>query len=223
MGIEEDLQELDNNLRKLIFEYNQFITGLETKPPYELENRVNFLIRHYLHRKMGRVEHKHRFQNLVRSYRTHKNMWERRLGYREKGLDHLGRTMPMEPEFGAGPESSPDSAEKMPEKQQVQEKTAEAMAKTKKKIPEGVVFKAVTKNPARESKFLDKMFNTYVKAQKLSGKPVKSLNKDNFTKLIGNQVDQIKKKAKCDSVRFRIEMTDGKVKLKASPVKNSKK
>src|SRR4030042_3479082 len=90
MGIEEDLTELDSTLKKLIFEYTQFIMGIEKKPPYELENRVTWIIRHYLHRKMGRTEHKLRFQNLVASYRTHKNMWERRLGYREKGLGHLG-------------------------------------------------------------------------------------------------------------------------------------
>jgi hypothetical protein len=83
--IEEDLAELELNLRQLKVRYDQFFHGNLKLPPTMLRSQVDRTIRRYGNVTMRGFAHRYRFNNLLFRYQSFCELWGRKMRLQEEG------------------------------------------------------------------------------------------------------------------------------------------
>src|SRR6202049_409576 len=111
--IDEELAQLERDIRQLKIEYDQFFGGGRKRPPTEIEWRIELLVKRYSERggelKFGQ---RFRFNNLTQTYAKYKDIFRKKLQQKEEG-----RSQRHFCAAGPGPESGG-------EEKNTQEKTA---------------------------------------------------------------------------------------------------
>src|SRR4030088_309803 len=84
--IEEDLGQLERDIRQLKVEYDQYFGGGRKRPPTEIEWRIELTIKRYAERsgelKFGQ---RFRFNNMTQTYAKYKDIFRKRLQQKEEG------------------------------------------------------------------------------------------------------------------------------------------
>ena len=84
--IDEDLAQMEKDIRQLKIEYDMFFGGGRKRPPTEIEWRIDQMNRRYSERggelKFGQ---RFRFSNLSQTYAKYKDMFRKRLALKEEG------------------------------------------------------------------------------------------------------------------------------------------
>ena len=65
-----------------------------------------------------------------------------------------------------------------------------------------------------------KLIDSYLEAAEACGQSVKGLSAKKLQSVVDKQTTALRKKMGCDDVSFRVVVQDGKVKLKASPIRS---
>jgi hypothetical protein len=105
--IDEELDELDHNLKRLRVEYDQYFLGILKRPPEVLQGRVQKLIVKYANAKLRKTHHKFRFNQLNSKFQIHRQQWGRTMRQIENGTykGHLFRAKLHERERGISDET----------------------------------------------------------------------------------------------------------------------
>src|SRR4029077_10305877 len=84
--IDEDLGQLEKDIRQLKIEYEQFFGGGKKRPPAEIEWRIDTLLKRYSDRG-AQMKYSQRFHysNLVQMYSKYREMFRKRMKQREEG------------------------------------------------------------------------------------------------------------------------------------------
>ncbi len=77
--ISEELQQFENLIKMINFEYNQYFTGNIKHPPIVHERTVNKIIRKYNIHQITNSTLRFKFNNLVAKYLTFKERWRRKM------------------------------------------------------------------------------------------------------------------------------------------------
>src|ERR1700680_403898 len=91
--IDEELAQLERDIRQLKIEYDQFFGGGRKRPPTEIEWRIELLVKRYSERggelKFGQ---RFRFNNLTQTYAKYKDIFRKKLQLKEEGRSqrHFG-------------------------------------------------------------------------------------------------------------------------------------
>lgn len=194
MAINEDLEVLERAVRQLQIEWEKFFAGAERKPPMDLKGRVEGLIRRYAYTEIRNNTDRFRYQTLSTRYNTFNELWTKRLRLMEEG-----RAMAGGPPRASAPPAAPPS-------------TAAAAAA---EAPPGEF--RITR-PAEEKEAVRALFDQYLEARKKAGEGG-NVRFDSFEKVIAQQATRILGEKGGQAVDFRLETKDGKVTLKARPVK----
>src|ERR1700740_459596 len=84
--IDEDLSQLERDIRQLKIEYDMYFGGGRKRPPTEIEWRIELGVTRYGERggdiKFGQ---RFRFSNLSQTYAKYKDVFRKRLAQREEG------------------------------------------------------------------------------------------------------------------------------------------
>ncbi|MGH9325252.1 MAG: MXAN_5187 C-terminal domain-containing protein [Terriglobia bacterium] len=92
MTIDEELNRLEDNLRRLKIEYETYFSGGSPRAPNDLVFRVEKTIKRF---SVGASEatfrQRFRFNQLAQSYAVHNDLWRKRLKQKEEGLATQGR------------------------------------------------------------------------------------------------------------------------------------
>src|ERR1700730_1529364 len=112
--IDEELGQLERDIRQLKIEYDQFFGGGRKRPPTEIEWRIELLVKRYSERggelKFGQ---RFRFNNLTQTYAKYKDIFRKKLQLKEEGRSqrHFGAAAKaIEAErLKAHPEAHPDA------------------------------------------------------------------------------------------------------------------
>src|ERR1700730_14835491 len=110
--IDEELGQLERDIRQLKIEYDQFFGGGRKRPPTEIEWRIELLVKRYSERggelKFGQ---RFRFNNLTQTYAKYKDIFRKKLQLKEKGRPKrhfAAAAKPIEPtRLKAHPEAHP--------------------------------------------------------------------------------------------------------------------
>ena len=196
MSLEEDLETLDESIRKLQIEWDKFFAGLERTPPNDLKRRTEQLIRRHIGTEIRNGALRFRFQSLSARYNTYNELWSKRLRYLEEGRPwHGPRITPAAPEPTA------------------QEKAAAARAAA----PSAAAGYRVS-NSLGDGETVKRLYDQFVEARQKSGETA-AVKFESFHKLIAQQTGRILSEKGAKAVDFRLENKEGKVSLKAKPVK----
>jgi hypothetical protein len=196
VAAEDDFDTLERMIRQIQIEWEKFFGGVEKKPPMDTRTRVEALIRKYAYAEIRNNTERFRYQTLSTRYATFNELWNKRLRAIEEGRP-VGLHGVNERRAAPPPAFTP----------------APPAARAGK--PSGEVR---VKDPGRDAEAVRTLFDRFVEARKAAGDsaPVKF---ESFQKVIAQQATRILNEKGAQAVDFRLETKDGKVSLKAKPVK----
>ena len=197
--VEDDpLEKLEEDIRRLKNRYDQFFAGIQKMPPQQERRNIDVFIHELSKEKIRDNSRRFRFNQLLTRYNQLREMWGRRMREREEGpLEFKRRQVAMaaEPEVAAARRPEP-----------------EAPRVTSNK-PDPYVRVTTTSNGEEVRKLYEQIEREHFKLGKLP--PVTF---DQLTQMVQKQSEIVRSKYQVNTVAFRVETIDGKVKLKAKPL-----
>lgn len=198
--IDDDMTQLERDIRQLKVEYDQYFGGGRKRPPTEIEWRIDQMVKRNSER-IGELKfaHRFRFNNLAQTYAKYKEIFRKRLQQREEGN--------VQRHFGAAARAI--EAERHRTKAG-QEKAANAANGS---------FRIACSEPDRENEKIDQLYQVLISAKQEAGEKVDKLSRENFQEFVRKKTQDLRKQKECKEVEYVVEVASGKVKLKAR-VKN---
>jgi hypothetical protein len=196
--IDEELGQLERDVRQLKIEYDQFFGGGRKRPPNEIEWRIELIIKKYGERS-GDMKYGQRFRynNLTQTYAKYKDIFRKRLKQKEEST--------VQRHFGAAAKAI-----------EAERKLAEANARLAATVAAGPsVFRMTCSEPERESEKVQQLFQAFVEAKRLAGEDTTRLTHVGFTEFVRKKTKDLQLQKKCQEVEYVVEIIDHHVKLKA--------
>jgi hypothetical protein len=200
----EDLEFLEKSIRQLQIEWEKFFSGLERKPPVDLRTRVERVIRDYSGGEIRNNTERFRYNTLTARYSTFNELWNKKLRAMEEGRP-----------VGLHGRAAAAAVEAMAQH------AVEAMAQHAVAHPLPVAQSAAefrVASPENDTAAMRALFSQFVEARKQVGE-TGAVKFESFQKLISQQAGRILNDKGAKAVEFRLETKDGKVSLKAKPVR----
>ena len=197
--IDEELGQLERDIRQLKIEYDQFFGGGRKRPPNEIEWRIELIVKKYGERSGDmKIGQRFRFNNLTQTYAKYKDIFRKRLKQKEEGT--------VQRHFGA--------AAKAIEAQRAQ-RLAEAEARYATAVADVPVFRMTCSEPERESDKVDKLYHAFVEAKKMVGEDTGRVTYAGFLEFVRKKTKDLQQQKNCSAVEYIVETVDNQVKLKA--------
>ncbi len=204
-ALEEDLEKIDEGIFKLQKEWDRFFSGQERKAPFEAKQRLDRLVRRYVGVEIRNNVERFRFQSLTAKYNTLSDMWNRKLRAIEEGRPlssvQLKHVREAEAEAAAAAPAP-----------------ARASAGSRTMETSGPTIAEVRLSTLRDDEQGVKALYDQFKAARASvGES--DVKFESFKKLIAQQRTRLLEEKDAVAVDFRVALQDGKVALKAKPVR----
>jgi hypothetical protein len=195
--IDEELSQLERDIRQLKIEYDQFFGGGRKRPPTDVEWRIDTLIKRYSERS-GQLKfgQSFRFNNLAQTYAKYKEIFRKRLQQKEE--------CKVERHYGA--------AAKAIEAERAQRHAAEAAAKPAER---GAAFRIRCSAPDSESEKVEELYQAFISAKEKAGEPTEKLTRANFREFVRKKTAELQKQKGVKEVEYVVEVVGDRVKLKA--------
>jgi hypothetical protein len=198
--VDEELNLLDESVRRLKIEYDVFFGGGSKKPPADTEWRVQNLMK-----KMGDAgprkltfAQRFRYNSIAQKYAIFSDLWRQKMKVKEEGYRR-----PQDALLGI-------------QGMRNEEERAAAAALTESEGPqEPERFSAAISNADTEKERVQQLYTAMMEAKKRAGENVPAGNVDSFTAFVKKKTEQIRKDYGCHQVEYTVEIENGQVKLKA--------
>ncbi len=196
--IDEELGQLERDIRQLKIEYDQYFGGGRKRPPTEIEWRIELMVKRYAERgaelKYGQ---RFRFNNLTQTYAKYKDIFRKKTQQKEEGK--------VQRHFGAAAKAM--EAERAKKQTQKSVETREAAAPAS--------FSVVCSEPEREAEKVDQLYHAFVQAKQQAGEQTGKLSRSSFNEFVLKKTKDLQKQKNCRDVEYVVEVVNGQVKLKA--------
>lgn len=192
--IDEDMSQLEKDIRQLKIEYDQFFGGGRKRPPTEIEWRIETIIKRYGER-AGELKFGQRFKynNLTQTYAKYKDIFRKKTQQKEEGK--------VQRHFGAAAKA-------------IEAERARAAAASRPAAPESVSYRMVCSEPESETAKVDELYQAFQKAMEQTGGTIKQ-SRENFSEFVSRKTKELQKQKNCREVEYVVEVVNGEVKLKA--------
>jgi hypothetical protein len=197
--IDEEMSQLEKDIRQLKIEYDQFFGGGRKRPPTEIEWRIELIIKRYGERggemKFGQ---RFRYNNLTQTYAKYKDIFRKKLQQKEEGK--------VQRHFGAAAKA-------------IEAERAKASATAQTPVPQPVApqptsFRMVCSEPEREADKVDQLYQAFQQATQQTGGTVRQ-SRENFAEFVSKKTKELQNQKNCREVEYVVEVINGEVKLKA--------
>jgi hypothetical protein len=198
--IDEELAQMERDIRQLKIEYDMFFGGGRKRPPTEIEWRIDQLVRRYSERsgelKFGQ---RFRFSNLSQTYAKYKDIFRKKLALREEGK--------VQRNFGAAAKAieAERARNQMPPKEISKESAAEAAK----------AFRIVCSEPEKETQKVDQLYEAFLQAKQSAGEETGKLTRSGFSEFVCKKTKDLQTQKNCRDIEYVVETVNGAVKLKA--------
>jgi hypothetical protein len=188
-GVESDLARLEELLRKLEFEYEQFFSGRQRGIPLRTESAVQNLLRDYGFRGIQNPALRFRYMNVVARYNSFRKVWERKVREQEEGRV-----------FGR-PGRIPSSRQtpKAPRESSVLRKEFVAASQ----VPEPAEMKEI--------------FRCYSQLRVECGESTERLRLESFTRILNEKIEKMRSSKKCEKIEIRLIRDRDKSRIMVRP------
>jgi hypothetical protein len=194
---DDELDKLEEDIRKLKNKYDQFFAGLQKVPPMQERRNIEVTIYELSKLNMHDNARRFRFNQLLTRYNQFRELWGRKMREREEGPMEFNRRKAAlaEPDESPAPNPTPARVTSAP--------------------PDPYVRVTNDSNGDEVRKLYEQIENEHLKAGKLPPVTLEQLGQ-----MVRKQSELIRQKYKVNKVAFRVETVDGKVKLKAKPLQD---
>lgn len=195
---DEELEKLEEDIRILKNKYDQFFAGITKYPPMQDRRNIEVYVHELSKQKMRDNGRRFRFNTMLSRYNQYREMWARKMREREEGpLDFRRRQAALnEP----APPPTPPTADRP----SVTSDTADPYVK-------------VTRGSNGEE--LKRLYSEIEREHLKLGK-LTTVTFEQLTAMVQKQSEVVRAKYQVDAVAFRVDVVDGKVKLKAKPLQD---
>lgn len=193
MTVDEELNLLEDTMRRLKVEYDVFFGGGSKKPPADTEWRVSALIKKFSDSGKLNFAQRFKYNSIAQKYAVMSDLWRKKLKIREEGY---GR--PQDAILGI---------------QGI--RTAEQHSAEKALDPHAPIGTALFSDVEKEGERVKDLFKAMMDAKLKTGESAGTANMESFKAFLKKKTDQIRKEYGCNSVEYSVELEGGKVKLKA--------
>jgi hypothetical protein len=195
---DDELDKLEEDIRRLKSRYDQFFMGIQKFPPSIERHQIESFLHEISKQKMRDNGRRFRFNTILSRYNQFREMWARKMREREEGpLDFRRRQAAMEAPMTTGHADHPQSA---------------PVTSTP---PDPYVRMA----PGANGEELRRLYGEIERAHLDLGK-LPNMSIEQLGAMIEKQGDVVRAKYNVKTVAFRVETVDGKVKLKAKPLQD---
>lgn len=198
LTIDEYLDRLEDDMRKLRIEFDIFFNGGAKKPPYDTKNRVESLIKRFSDDRNMNFSQRFRYNTLVARYTSFRELWRRNMQALEEGVNpnaKLAGTFAERPSSGGSGGSG--------------------FAPTSTQKPGFRPTTVTCKDPQNEVDKVISLYNSVLDAKRQCGESTDKLSFEQFHKIIIVQSSKLKAQLQCPSISFSVEIDQGQVKFKA--------
>ncbi|MGH9864530.1 MAG: MXAN_5187 C-terminal domain-containing protein [Candidatus Acidiferrales bacterium] len=196
---EEDLVQLEKDIRTLKIEYEQFFGGGRKRPPADTQWRVESLIKRYSDRsaKMS-YSQRFRYTNIAQTFAKYCEIWRKKLKEREEGTTHR--------HFGAAAKA-------------IEAQRATSLGASEPKRPakgeRPPPFSMFFSDPDHETKKIEQLYQKLVEIRTVTGEKGGTPSFEDFGKFVRQKTRELKAKKSASQVEYTVTIEDGRVKLKA--------
>lgn len=193
---DDELDKLEEDIRKLKNKYDQFFSGIQKSPPMHERRGVEVYIYELGKSKIRDNTRRFRYNQLLTRYNQYREMWGRKMREREEGpLDFRRRKAAIEAPAAPPPEQ------------------ASAAARVTSPRSDPYVKLAPGSNGEEVKRLYSAIEKEHLKLGKLP-----TITLDQLKSMVQKQSELVREKYHVAVVGFRVDVVDGKVKLKAKPI-----
>jgi len=194
--IDESLNQLERDIRMLKIEYEQYFGGGKSRPPTEIEWRIDTLLKQYGDRGANmNYTQRFKYTNLAQTYAKYREIFRKRVKQKEEGISQR--------HFGA--------AAREIEAERARKQAAAAKANGAIRYP----FAISCVDPEQESKKVEELFAAFRNAKEKAGEDTQKLTIEAFQRFVRQKTDQIKKQENAREVEYVVTIEGTQAKLKA--------
>ncbi|HEY1400709.1 MAG TPA: MXAN_5187 C-terminal domain-containing protein [Terriglobales bacterium] len=202
MTIDEELNLLDHQLRRLKIEYEIFFNNPAKRPPTEIEWKVTNLIRKFSDGGRMSFSQRYRYNEMAQRYAIHSDLWRKKMRIREEGYRR-----PQDAILSVqGVRPAPEHESK--------HHPVYGVGHHKEAAAEDKPFSVQYSDAQSERAKVESLYKALTEAKQKSGEKV-SGSLDSFAAFVKKKTSEIRKQHKCDTVVYSVETQGGQVKLKA--------
>jgi len=198
VATDEELNLLEDNIRKLKVDYDVYFAGGVKKPPDDVEWRIRNVIKKYSDARALNLQQQFRYNTLAQKYAVFSDLWRRKLKIKEEGYrrpqDALLAIQGLRP----------DEEEAAAKGLGLAEKVAACHAQPQFEFAE----------PGAELDRAQVLYRAVVEARSRAGVPP-GPDFDSFHEFLSKKTAEIRTQFGCASVEYSVEWEDGQVRLKA--------
>jgi hypothetical protein len=202
--IEEDLGQLDKDIRQLKIEYEQYFGGGRSRPPTDIEWRIEQTIKRYGERGSNMsFAQRFRYSSLAQTHARYREVFRKRLKQKEEGVvvRHYGAAAKaIEAERAANKPAPPDESRKAEVP-----KRAHAIISPPVIIPDAEGDKAKTR----------KLYEMFLHAKEEAGESTSKLTPEAFQEFVRRKTRELHEKGGEGEVEFFVSVEKGHARLKA--------
>jgi hypothetical protein len=193
---DDELDKLEEDIRRLKNKYDQFFTGITKVPPSFDRHQVESYIHELSKQKMRDNTRRFRFTTILSRYNQFREMWGRKMREREEGpLDFRRRQAAM---------SAPQAPAPPP-----------SIARVTSSQPDPYV----KMTPGANGEQIRSLYAQIEREHQKLGK-APNVTLEQLASMVQKQSESLRAKYNVNTVAFRVETIDGKVKLKAKPLQD---
>jgi hypothetical protein len=211
MTIEEELNLLDQQLRRLKIEYEIFFNNPTKRPPTDIEWKVLALIRKFSDGARLSFAQRFRYNEMAQRYAIQSDLWRKKMRIREEGYRRPADAILSVQGVRANPERE---AKHNPAYGLANSAQTAGSRGTGGDSGSGQPFSVHCTGAAAEREQVESLYNALAEAKKKAGEKV-SGDLDSFAAFVKKKTSEIRKQHGCETVVYSIELQGGQVKLKA--------
>lgn len=198
MNYEETIDRFEESLKRLKAMYDLFFNGARKLPPIEDRRRLDALVHELAKERIRENGLRFRFNTLLSRYNQYKELWGRLMREREEGPVDFRRRRSF---MSAPPAEAPKETER---------------AAAQPGVTSGGVDPYVKVGVNGDNAAMTEIFKQIAEANQKLGKAAIPL--EQVTAMVQKQVELLRGRYNTTMFGFRVDTSEGKVKLKAKPL-----
>jgi len=213
--VDEDLGQIEKDIRRLKIEYEQFFGGGRPRPPADTQWRLESLMRRYNERTAElSFGQRFRFNNLSQTYAKYVDMWRKKTMQKEGGASqHHFRAAPKAIDAARAREAAMREQPAAVE-QTAAEAAASSVIRAAQEREEASSFALSFTNPESERTKIVQLYQKLIEAHNESGESAAAPNLQAFERFVRKKTQELKDKGGSE-VEYSVTIQEGRVKLKA--------
>jgi hypothetical protein len=193
--IDEDLAQLERDIRQLKIEYEQYFGGGKARPPSDIEWRIDTTLKRYSDRGAEmNYSQRFRYGNLTQMYSKFREIFRKRMKQKEEGT--------VQRHFGAAA-------------REIEAERARKRAEAEKSNPSRFPFAVSWNDPDHEKKKVEELIAAFRDAKAEAGEDTEPLTMDAFQNFVRQKTDQLKKQQDAHEVEYVVSVEGKHARLKA--------